>query len=103
MSGHSPGPWLRDGSHIYAPDKACIAQVFNPGRKATDYPLEWNAVLMTAAPELLSALIAYSNWDYEVQSAKVNGESIYSFAELTSMREDARKLGDAAIAKATQP
>jgi hypothetical protein len=48
----TPGPWQTNGSHIYAPDRAIIAQVHNPGSKATDYPLVANRDLMAAAPEL---------------------------------------------------
>jgi hypothetical protein len=54
---YTPGPWMKDGSHIYAHDGEIIAQVRNPGRKASDYPLEANRDLMAAAPDLLWALI----------------------------------------------
>jgi hypothetical protein len=52
---HSPGPWGVHGSHIYAPDGAIIAQVYNPGSKEQDYSLVANRNLMGAAPELLDA------------------------------------------------
>lgn len=53
---YTPGPWLVDGSHIYAPDKQIIAQVHNPGSKEADYPLIANRNLMASAPELVEAL-----------------------------------------------
>lgn len=52
----TPGPWLTNCSHIYAPDKAIIAVVHNPGRQESDYPLVANRDLMAAAPELYDAL-----------------------------------------------
>jgi hypothetical protein len=58
MSKHTPGPWQVHGSHIYTadPERALLAQVFNSGSKASDYPLQANARLIAAAPELLEAL-----------------------------------------------
>ena len=53
---HTPGPWGVHGSHIYAPDGAIIAQVYNPGSKEQDYPLVANRNLMGAAPKMLAAL-----------------------------------------------
>jgi hypothetical protein len=55
---HTPGPWQKHGSHIYTadPERAILAQVFNPGKRPEDYPLTENANLMAAAPELLGAL-----------------------------------------------
>lgn len=55
---HTPGPWQRHGSHIYTadPERAILAQVFNPGKRPGDYPLTENANLIAAAPELLGAL-----------------------------------------------
>lgn len=47
--------------------------------------------------DAMVALMAWQRWDYEVQSAKVNGESVYSFAELTAMRDTARTLTEAAL------
>ncbi len=60
MSKHTPGPWQANGSHIYTadPERALLAQVINPGSKASDYPLVENARLIAAAPELLEALKA---------------------------------------------
>ncbi len=57
MSTHTPGPWQVHGSHIYTadPKRALLAQVYNPGNKASDYPLVANAHLMKAAPDLLAA------------------------------------------------
>lgn len=52
----TPGPWSTNCSHIYAPDGAIIAQVHNPGSKASDYPLVANRDLMAAAPSLYEAL-----------------------------------------------
>lgn len=58
MSKHTPGPWQVHCSHIYTadPERALLAQVFNPGSKASDYPLVENARLIAAAPELLALL-----------------------------------------------
>jgi hypothetical protein len=53
---HTLGPWPVNGSHIYAPDGAIIAQVHNPGSKESDYPLVANRDLMASAPDLLSQL-----------------------------------------------
>lgn len=60
MSKHTPGPWQIHGSHIYSadPDRALLAVVFNPGKKASDYPLKANTALVAAAPVLLEALKA---------------------------------------------
>lgn len=57
-SKHTPGPWQRHGSHIYTadPERAMLAQVFNPGKRPEDYPLTENANLMAAAPDLLDEL-----------------------------------------------
>ena len=98
MSGHTPGPWLRDGSHIYAPDTECIAQVFNPGRTAEDYPLEANASLMTAAPELLEALVELAAW--------IDCAIAPNYTDRKPMPENCRNAlaaAHAVIAKATQP
>jgi hypothetical protein len=54
--GPTKGPWGVHGSHIYAPDGEIIAQVYNPGSGASDYPLVLNRDLMAAAPELAEAL-----------------------------------------------
>lgn len=57
---------------------------------------------MRLAAELLiarRALRAYDHWNYEVQSARVNGESVYSHAELQEMREKAVAMGRAALAR----
>ena len=51
----TPGPWQVNCSHIYTPDGAIIAQVHNPGSKASDYPLVANRDLMAAAPDLYEA------------------------------------------------
>ncbi len=58
MMNHTPGPWQVSGSHIYTadPERAMLAQVFNPGSKASDFPLGANARLMATAPELLAAV-----------------------------------------------
>lgn len=58
LQGHTPGPWSVECSHIYAPDGAMLAQVHNPGSKATDYPLIANRNLMAASPLMMDALIA---------------------------------------------
>jgi len=56
---YTHGPWQVNGSHIYTadPERALLAQVFNPGTKASDYPLSENARLIAAAPDLLQALL----------------------------------------------
>ena len=58
MSKFTPGPWQINGSHIYTadPERALLAQVFNPGERVSDYPLVENARLIAAAPELYEAL-----------------------------------------------
>lgn len=51
---HTPGPWYADGSTILKDIKGtqrAIAEVFNWSEET-----ESNAILMSAAPELLSAL-----------------------------------------------
>ncbi len=55
---HTPGPWQVHGSHIYTadPERAMLAQVFNPGSKASDFPLVANASLIAAAPGMLAIL-----------------------------------------------
>jgi hypothetical protein len=61
---HTPGPWGVHGSHIYAPDGAIIAQVYNPGSKEQDYPLVANRNLMAAAPDMLALLSDLTTaWD----------------------------------------
>lgn len=80
----TPGPWLKNCSHIYAPDGAIIATVNNPGSKASDYPLVPNRDLMAAAPKLYEALARIVfDWDGEPEDiveaqealAKARGES----------------------------
>jgi len=61
---------------------------------------EANARALAAMPTLYEALQAWSNWDYEVQSAKVNGEGYHSASDLAHMRAEAVKKTDAALAKA---
>lgn len=56
--------------------------------------------MFAAVIDLLEALEAWDHWDYEVSSARANGESIYSAADFAEMREKARRLTQAAIAKA---
>ncbi len=89
MSGAwTPGPWTNHQSHIYAPDGAIIAQVHNPGSKASDYPLVANRDLMTAAPDLYAALerlvdavsglsggVAHISADARAALAKARGEA----------------------------
>jgi len=51
MSGlHTPGPLQVHGSHLYTadPERAMLAQVFNPGSSASDYPLVANARRLVA-------------------------------------------------------
>ena len=54
---------------------------------------------LAAVDELAAALREYDRWNYEVQSAKQTGESVYSYAELTAMREKAVAMGQAALAR----
>jgi hypothetical protein len=70
MAKHTPGPWNKNSCYIYAPDGKIIAQVHNPGSKKTDYPLEANRDLMAAAPELLAALEALTDWGREHTSPR---------------------------------
>jgi hypothetical protein len=92
VSKHTPGPWQVHCSHIYTadPERALLAQVFNPGSKASDYPLVENARLIAAAPELLAALKAYEAWA---------DPTICRDAELRAIRIQIR----AAINKAEEP
>ena len=60
----TPGPWKVNCSHIYTPDGAIIAQVHNPGSKASDYPLVANRDLMAAAPELYEIAQLYLDWGH---------------------------------------
>lgn len=62
MTQFTRGPWQTNCSHIYAPDGAIIAQVHNPGSRATDYPLVANRDLMAAAPELYEAAAKHLEW-----------------------------------------
>jgi hypothetical protein len=57
------------------------------------------ALRSPAVAGLVEALKAWDRWNYEVQSAKANGESIYSFDELQAMRTDAQRKSDAALAQ----
>lgn len=52
MSNTTPAPWSANGSRIEAPaiDYATLARTYGPGSHA-------NAKLISAAPELLAALI----------------------------------------------
>ena len=102
----TPGPWVTcdsfgpeaGGTSVMANDSYMIASCcFYYGKEQT----QANARLIAAAPDLLEALRAYDRWNYEVQSARVNGESVYSYDELQEMRKAADALAQAAIAKAT--
>lgn len=48
---------------------------------------------------LAEALRAWDRWNYEVQSARANGESVYSHDELQEMRKTADALTQSALAK----
>jgi len=61
------------------------------------------AEVRDAIADLIEACKAFDRWNYEVQSAKVNGESVYSFAELQEMRERAAALASAALARIKEP
>lgn len=60
-----------------------------------------NAQAIAAVPDMIEALEAWEHWDYEVQSAKVNGESIYDHRDFQRMRDDAEQKMRAALTKAT--
>jgi len=79
------------GGLILGADDVVVAQMVSAA----------NARLIAAAPELLEACKALDHWLYEVGSARANGESVYSYTELQSMRDNAAELVRAAIAKAT--
>lgn len=80
MSKHSVGPWkshaaegqeqLRDTAFIVAPENASavvLAEVkFHPIERAAGRTAEANARLIAAAPELLSALEALSQYTHEI-------------------------------------
>lgn len=71
---------------------------------ADRYPLDTakrNAMIEAreAVAELVEAAKAWNHWDYEIESAKVNGESVYSHEELFDMRVEARRKTDAALAR----
>ena len=84
---HTPGPWTTHGSHVYAPDKAIIAVVHNPGSHESDYPLVSNLRLIAAAPEMLEALAVWHEyWDDRYDGEPLKDYEIKMLAVL-------RKLG----------
>ena len=89
MTQHSPAPWTQFGQHIYSkPQNALVAHCpkDDDGRNGIRRSeAEANARLITAAPELLAALI-------EVDQAIQSGDGIQS-GTMEVIRE--------AIAKAT--
>lgn len=105
MMNHTPGPWQVNGSHIYTadPERAMLAQVFNPGSKASDFPLSANARLMAAAPTLLEALQALMRvHDEPAGFAGYYGRQLDLAIELQIIKVDkATALARAAIANAT--
>jgi hypothetical protein len=102
MSKHTPGPWRQSGTVIYSPNTGVICELstVHPADQAIHHvELElgsddWdeamaNGALIKAAPDLLKACIAlvdapYADWHSRVEAAIA-----------------ARKLAQAAIAKAT--
>jgi len=109
-SKHTPGPWeAGDGVILCADPDMAIGSVFPCDRDKSPHGSGFaygevtkaNARLIAAAPELLEACKALDHWLYEVGSARANGESVYSYTELQSMRDNAAELARAAIAKAT--
>ena len=114
MIAHTPGPWAVNGSHIYAPDGTIIAQVKNPGRRSSDYPLVANRNLMAAAPDLLEALMlalkqmtdleeVLRNSAHQVYGWHLNGAPEPAENFFAENDHGAIEAARAAIAKATQP
>ena len=75
---HTPGPWEVSrytnycGFSIYAPDAGCIAERWWPTVEK-DIPIEANARLIAAAPEMLAAIEEwFEYWDdrYDGQPLK---------------------------------
>jgi len=88
MSKHTPGPWQRDGSHIYGPDpkRKLICQLHYDGALSEE---AGNESLIAAAPELYAGCAAALNmvdgngappdWDWLRRIiAKAEGQSIGS-------------------------
>lgn len=61
--------------------------------------VEQMELVRTLIADLIEAARHWNRWDYEVMSAKVNGESVYSFNELSAMREFARGLTESTLSK----
>jgi hypothetical protein len=55
---HTQGPLQVHGSHLYTadPERAMVAQVFNPGSSASDYPLVANARRLAACWNALQGI-----------------------------------------------
>ena len=58
---HTPTPWASHESHIYGPDGAILAQVYNPGSKPDDYPLVENRDFIVRAVNAYDALVEALN------------------------------------------
>lgn len=99
---HTPGPWQVSGSHVYTadPERALLAQVLNPGSKASDFPLVANARLIAAAPELLAVAQFFLRG---IEGGHIKCAAYIDFdpnAEKLEIKSPADRLRDA-IAKAT--
>lgn len=116
MSGFTPGPWVprraakpdNTGGYdwaIIAPDKAIVAECFEVvdwAENGVDFdtrPVEANARLIAAAPDLLEAL--------EAIRARIAGEFdnpalVKHGGALSDTNGDVRTIAATAIAKATE-
>lgn len=92
MTKHTAGRWSIDGRQVVS-DGAAIAEVFDGGFSDIEdiEVLAANLKLISAAPELLEALMA----SHHIKHALPNGE------ECLCSQCEFIKLRDAAIAKAT--
>ncbi len=99
MMKHTPGPWYRDGTTVYALNPQNFnrfsAQIH--GAHTPKSELEAVAQLMQAAPELLEALLIMVNACYPV-STEISDKG---HEWCTAYLDQALPLARAAIAKAT--
>lgn len=100
---HTPGPWQINGTYIYTADqdRAMIAQVYNPGEKISDYPIDANIALMAASPELFKsckALMKYMEDGFLVRNTKDDNSSLWALKALEFVRD--LNVMHTAIAKA---
>lgn len=95
---HTPGPWTCGGGAYLPIDANTSHGPAQIGRAESfghisDEEVEANGRLMAAAPDLLTALKACL--------AYIPGSEVRSWAPGFKLREEALRLGKAAIAKAT--